>query len=66
MYTGWISGGGHEYIAVTPGGEHESQRFAYLADAIDAVEKAIGKVLEESSVCDKAELVKSVKHFDNI
>ena len=65
VYSGWAAKAGEdEYIAGAIG--DECLRFTSLKEASEAVKLAIGKILVLNGVCDKAELVRSVREFDNI
>lgn len=65
VYSGRAAKAGEdEYVAGAIG--DECLRFKSLKEATEAVKRAIGKVLELNGVCDKAELVNSVREFDNV
>ena len=65
VYSGWAAKvSDDEYVASAIG--DECHRFKTLKEASEAVKLAIGKVLVLNGVCDNAELVKSVREFDNV
>ena len=64
VYSGWAVKADDEYAASAIG--DECRHFKTLKEATEAVKLAIGKVLVLNGFCDKAELVKSVREFDNV
>ena len=64
VYSGWAVKADDEYAASAIG--DECRHFKTLKEASESVKLAIGKILVDTGVCDKAELVKSVEEFDNV
>ena len=67
VYSGWAAKtGDDEYVVIAGAIGDECLRFKSLKEATEAVKLAIGKILVLNGVCDKAELVRSVREFGNV